>query len=101
MKKTLNYLFVRMWAPREECGDPENPHYVQRIDSGAETQWTLTRAFSEANFFKSARIASRIITSVKRIKDRITRGWLYEVIRVEEEIVESNRPVTEEVPDEV
>lgn len=102
MNEIMNYLFVRMWAPRGECDDPENPYYVQQLEAQkGETQWTLTRVFSEANFFNTARVAKRIVTSVKRIKERITRGWIYEVIRVEEEIIESNRPVEEEVADAV
>jgi hypothetical protein len=91
--ETFEYLFVRMWAPHEECNDPTNAHYVQSIptDSGG-LQWTVTRVFTEAHVFKSLRTANRVVHNVRRIAGRIQRGWIYEIIEVKEEIVESNVP---------
>lgn len=97
MRDSLKYLFIRMWAPRDDFWTYEDPHYVQRLeDKDGESRWTVTRKFAEAHFFKSLRVASRVVKSVKRIKDRIQRGWFFEIILVEEEIVESNRPLIEE-----
>ena len=102
--KKLTYLFIRMWAPPEECDDSEEPHYVQKIHSEGdrgELKWTVSRIFEQAHFFKHLKVASRILRSVKRLAERLERGWNFEIIQVEEEIVESNRPVPEEVSDEV
>lgn len=103
MKETLSYLFIRMWAPQKPDNTEEpDPYYVEQVseDQGA-TKWTVTRIFSEAHFFKSLRVASRIMKAVKRLAARIEHGWCYEIIHVEEEIVESNRPIPQEVPDEL
>jgi len=103
MIETLNYLFIRMWAPQKpDDTEEQKPYYVEQVDGGpGDTKWTVTRVFTEAHFFKSLRVASRIINSVKRLTARIERGWCYEIIHVEEEIVESNRPISQEVPDEL
>lgn len=103
MKETLNYLFIRMWAPQKPDGTVEqDPYYVEQVDSDpGDTKWTVTRVFTEAHFFKSLRVASRIMTAVRRLAARIEHGWCYEIIHVEEEIVESNRPIPQEVPDEL
>jgi len=85
------YLFIRLWAPHDECQDADEPHYVQCVDSEAKViQWTLTREFLDAFFFKGLRTAQRVIRGVQRIKFRVQRGWKYEIIRVEEEIVDTN-----------
>jgi hypothetical protein len=103
MSETLNYLFIRMWAPQKptDTGEPE-PYYVMHVDDDqGDTKWTVTQEFTEAKFFKRIRTPSRILKSVKRLAARIERGWCYEIIHVEEEIVESNRPIPQEVPDEL
>jgi hypothetical protein len=103
VKETLNYLFIRMWAPRKptDTEEPE-PYYVMNVDDGpGDTKWTVTQEFTEAHFFKRVRTPSRILKSVKRLAARIEDGWNYEIIHVEEEIVESNRPIPEEVPNEL
>lgn len=99
MAETLTYLFIRMWAPKAVCSNPQEAHYVQRIekDDGG-IQWTVTREFTDANYFKSINTALRVVQNVRRIVERIKRGWLYEIILVEEEVVESN--VTEPEPQE-
>lgn len=99
--RSITYLFISMWAPHTECDDPEEPHYVARIEHDEGTvQWTVTREFTEANYFKSVKTAERVIRGVRRISDRIERGWLYEIILVEEEIVETNVPEKVEKPAE-
>jgi len=94
--KTLTYLFIRMWAPDSECSNPDDAHYVTRIEKDDESvQWTVTREFTEANYFKKLKTAERVVRGVKRITERIKRGWLYEIIQVEEVIVDSNVPEKE------
>jgi hypothetical protein len=94
--KSITYLFIRMWAPHTESDNPEDPHYVARVEHDeGEIQWTVTREFTEANYFKCLKTAERVIRGVKRIADRILRGWLYEIIHVEEKIVETNVPEKE------
>ena len=90
----LTYFLVRMWGPRGECENPRDPRYVARVedDNGTNIRWTITEEFDEANFFKSVRTARRVVRGVKRVSDRIIRGWLYEIIKVDEEIVDSNIP---------
>lgn len=87
-----HYIVIRMWAPEGACENPELPHFVQMIDpgEGKEFQWTLTRKFEEARLFKFIRGAKRIVSGVERIKSRLDRGWVYEIVLVIEEIVESN-----------
>ena len=96
----LSYLFVRLWAPEAETDDHGDPHYVRRLEEedGQNVRWTVTKVWKEAAFFKSLRVAQRIIRSVKRIKSRIERGWLYEIIFVEEEIVDTNVVEKEKEP---
>jgi len=94
----LTFFVIRMWALPSECEDPEKPHFVARVDPGdAErpVQWTLTRNFKEAHYFKKLRPALGVIRSVSRIVSRVTRGWLYEVIQIEESVVASNIPEDE------
>ena len=93
--KTLTYLFIRMWAPDSECNNPDDAHYVARVEHGDNIQWTVTREFTEANYFKKLKTAERVVRGVKRITERIKRGWLYEIIQVEEVIVDSNVPEKE------
>lgn len=90
--KQIKYLFIQLWAPRTECSDPEKPHYVTSFDDGGSVQWTLTREFEKAHNFKKLVTAERVVRGVRRIAERITRGWLFEIIQVEETIVESNVP---------
>ena len=94
----LVYFFVRLWAPPSETSDPEEPHYVQRIDGEGETKWTTTRSYADANFFQSLKTAVRVMRGVARLAGRIEHGWLYEIIRVEEEIMASNVPEEETEP---
>jgi len=90
---SFTYLFIRMWAPPDECSDPGEAHYVQRLaPEGQGVSWTVTRKYEEACIFKSMSVASRVINNVTRLVERIKRGWLYEIILVEEEIVETNVP---------
>jgi len=100
--KSITYLFIRMWAPHTVCDDPEEPHYVARIErEEGVIQWTVTREFTEANYFKSLKTAERVIRGVRRIADRVLRGWLYEIIHVEEKIVDSNVPEKEKAEESV
>jgi hypothetical protein len=93
----LEYLFVRLWAPEDECQDSEKAHYVTLVDNEVDVhQWTLTRVWKDAHFFKRLISAQRVLRGVQRIKSRLERGWLYEIICVSEEIVDSNVPVEEE-----
>jgi len=99
---SLTYLFIRLWAPKAESKDVDEPHYVQRIEpEEGEVQWTVTRDYDEANFFKSLRSATRVLRGVRRIADRITRGWLFEIIQVREEIMDSNVPEKEKEKESV
>ena len=86
------YIVVRMWCPPDQCADPEKPRYVARIDDGGDgpTKWTTTKNWREANFFKSARVAGRVIHGVDRVRTRIARGWVYEIVKVTEEVLSSN-----------
>jgi len=45
--------------------------------------------------FKSAQPIKRLLRGVKEIAERVTQGWIYEIIRVTEEIVETNE-ITQE-----
>ena len=97
----LTFFVVRMWALPSECSDPEKPHYVARVEPGKledTVQWTVTREFKEAHYFKKLRPAVGVVRSVVRIADRVTRGWLYEIIQIEEVIVASNVPEEEKEP---
>lgn len=88
----VDYLFIQLWAPKAECDDPEKPHYVMSVPQEPGFRWTLTREFGEAHNFKKQVTAERVIRAVRRIADRVARGWLYEIIRVEETIVDTNVP---------
>jgi hypothetical protein len=92
------YVFIRMWCPSTETGEPDTPHFVRRLDSaeGQTIQWTLTQDFKDATLFKSENIAKRLVHSVGRLKHRIERGWLFEVVKVTEEVIDHNLPVMEE-----
>jgi hypothetical protein len=95
--KTLTYLFIRMWAPPEECSDPEEPHYVTRVDNdGGDTQWTVTRDFEKANYFTSLRVAKRVVGNVRRITERLKNGWHYEIYEVVERLVATDIQVEKE-----
>ena len=94
--KELVYLFVRLWAPEAECNTPDDAHYVMSLPHDKGTQWSLTREFTEAHYFKKQVTAERVVRGVRRIADRIARGWLYEIIRVEENIVDTNVPEKKE-----
>jgi len=89
-----------MWALPSECSDPGKAHFVARVDErdGGVVQWTVTRDFTEAHYFKALRPAVGVVRSVTRIADRVTRGWLYEIIQIEEVIVASNVPEEEKEP---
>lgn len=93
--KKIAYLFIQLWAPKTECSDAEKPHYVASFEQDGSVQWTLTREFSEAHNFKRHKTAERVVRGVRRIADRIARGWLFEVIHVEETIVSTNVPEKE------
>jgi len=88
-----HYVLIRMWCPNPKTEALKEPHYVQRLSSGnGEVQWTVTQVFEEAMFFKSENIAKRIVKAVGRLQHRIERGWLYEVVKVTEEVLEHNLP---------
>jgi hypothetical protein len=87
-----HYIFIRMWCPPAETAEPKVPHYVQRLDRDKGVEWTLTRVFEESALFKSEKIAKRLVKAVARIRSRIERGWLYEVVKVTEEVLEHNLP---------
>ena len=95
--KEIIYSFIRMWAPADDCIDWEEPHYVQQVqeDKGP-VRWTLTRDFEIAHKFKHLRAVRRVVKNVRRVASRIQDGWIYEIIRVKEEVVESNVPEKEE-----
>lgn len=93
--KQLTYLFIQLWAPRSECEDPERPHYVMSFRRNEALQWTLTREFTEAHNFQRRKTAERVVRCVKRFAERVARGWLYEIIQVEETIVDTNVPEAE------
>lgn len=93
--KKLTYVFVRLWAPSTECSDPDNAHYVASVEHETSIQWTVTREFTEAHYFKKQKTAERVVRGVRRIADRIKRGWLFEVIQVDETIVGTNVPEKE------
>ena len=87
------FFIIRMWAPQNESADSDKPHYVARVEreTGA-MSWTVSRTFSDANVFKKERPAKAVVRSVRRIADRVSRGWLYEIIRIQEDIVATNVP---------
>ena len=91
----MDYLIIRLWAPRSECSNPEEAHYVARIEHDDNIQWTLTREFTEANYFKSQKTAERVVRGVRRIAERVDRGWYYEIIRIKEEVIDTNVPEQE------
>lgn len=95
--RTLSYFVVRLWAPRGTNGK-EDPLFVGDcvVDHPIEeTQWEITHDFSRARMFKSAQPIKRLLRGVKEIAERVTQGWIYEIIRVTEEIVETNE-ITQE-----
>lgn len=88
-----SYVLVRLWCPPDEAEDWETPRYLRMlVKEGAPVSWTLTQDWQEANYFKTDMAARRILQGIDRIKSRIERGWIYEILRVTEEIVEHNKP---------
>ena len=88
---TDSYIVVRMWSPPEESDTPGKAKYVRRLDlEGGGTSWTLTENWKESHFFSSARVAGRIVVGVDRLRTRIARGWVYEIVKVTEEVLSSN-----------
>lgn len=97
----LTFFVVRMWALPSECSDPENPHFVARVGENRVdllVQWTVTRDFKKAHYFKTLRPATGVVRGDPRIAGRVASGWLYEIIQIEEVIVASNVPEEEKEP---
>jgi len=87
--ETDYYIFIRMWSNDEGDDDePFYPYYEFKEEGGME--WKLSRWFDEANLFKSADIAIRIVKNIPFYKERLQRGWAYRVIRVSEECLMTN-----------
>lgn len=86
------YVLIRFWCPPNEADDWKEPRYVRRLDTDGEISWTVTKNWEEANYFSSEKTAARVIRGVKRLQARIADGWIYEILKVTEETVESNLP---------
>ena len=89
------YIIIRLWAPPEETERPEVPVYVRRLDTDGKVNWTTTRDWQNASYFKSQKTAERILNGVARIRARIEHGWFYEIIKVSEETIATNLPLEE------
>lgn len=88
---TSFYIVVRLWAPPEESNAAEKPRYIQSIEvEGEPVRWTTTDDWRQAHFFKSGSVAGRVVYGVDRFRSRIARGWVYEIVKVTEEILSSN-----------
>lgn len=82
---------IRLWAPPAADADADKPHFVQQLEpADGQAQWTMTRVFDEAHLFKHERVAMRVVRKVRRVRQRIDHGWLYEVLKLTEEIVDTN-----------
>ena len=60
---------------------------VMAVTNGS---WTITTNWREAHFFDSGSEAGHTIWGVDRIRSRLARGWVYEVVKVTEEVLSSN-----------
>jgi hypothetical protein len=69
---------------------PTKPRYVQSLDKDGKISWTVTEDWREAHFFKSGRVAGRVLHGVDRIRTRINRGWIFEILKVTEEVLNTN-----------
>ena len=92
--ETDYYIFIRMWSNDDE--DDDEPFYPYYKFKDGSVEWGLSRYFDEANLFKSADIAIRIVQNVQFYKERLQRGWGYRVIRVSEECLMTNIVYEEE-----
>ena len=93
---TDSYIVIRMWCPPTESENPK-ARFVRRIkqEDGTDS-WTTTDDWKEAHFFEAPRIAGRVLAGVDRLRTRIARGWVYEIVRVTEEVLSSNLEETTE-----
>jgi len=89
------YICIRMWSPFDEDGN--GTYYVRNevIDGGG-LKWDLCRTCKEASVFMSADIAKRIVKNIPLLKEKWALGWVYEVIKVSEEILDTNIPAKKE-----
>jgi len=86
------FVIIRMFANDEEFdGDYETPYYaaMDMKESGG-VEWKLTRNFREAATLKSADIAKRLVRSIPEFRKRVDRAWGYQIVRISEEILETN-----------
>jgi len=91
------YCLVRMWCPPDEADDWEQPRFVQLLSAfDGQVSWTLTKDWQEANYFNSEVSAKRVVRGVERIRSRIENGWIYEILKVTEEIVDHNKTEEQE-----
>lgn len=91
------YIFIRLWAPPSEVDDHEIAFYpYHHFPEGGGVEWKLARTFEEAVLFKSENIAIRLVKSIPLFKERIDRGWGYEVLKVTEECIDTNIKYEEE-----
>jgi hypothetical protein len=82
------YVVIRLWCTKRALGDTERAYFVRRIlPEGGEERWTVTQTFAEAMCFENEKLAKQVIETVGRIKHRVENGWLYEIIKITEEVV--------------
>lgn len=84
------YVLIRLWATSEDVDDNSRPFYPCHADGDGPITWALTQNFKEARLFKSADIAKRIVRNVGEFKKRLQRGWGFEVVKVWEELLDTN-----------
>ena len=86
-----NYVFIRMFANDEDFDGDLRPYYpVYEIKEEGGVSWSLTRDFREAKTFKSVDLAKRIVRNVAEFRSRIDRAWGFQIIRITEEILDTN-----------
>ena len=91
MSYSDHYIVIRMWAPPEESSSPDKAKYVRRLDlEGGGSSWTLTEDWKKAHYFSAARVAGRVVVGVDRLRTRIARGWVYEIVKVTEVVLSTN-----------
>ena len=95
------YIFIRLWAPPSEVDDYKTAFYpYPTFPEEGGVVWKLARTFEEAGLFKAEKIAVRLVKSIPLFKERIDRGWGYEVLKVTEEIVDTNIKFDDEEEEE-
>jgi hypothetical protein len=84
-----------MWSPFDEDG-PGTWYARNEIIDGKGIQWDVCGSVKKAALFKSSDIAKRIAKNIPFLKEKWAQGWVYEVVKVSEEVLDTNIPAKKE-----